>query len=533
MQITRLKVSDYKCLKDFSIDFTTDYEKGYSRTVLIGENGSGKSSIIEAITMILMSYDSESVARQVDFSYELEYVFGGRFFKLSHNVESGIYRVVVKEGRNIVFNRPHISFNSLKRHLDRQGIRLFPLNIITYYSGSDERLNRLNRQREVYYVKRIHDYIESHTYFLAFGQAEEPFPYKKYWYYTQRLSAPILFAMLLSNQNDVKRITKKLNISGIESFQIQIDTKSTLKYTGEEITKIPSENADYLFEVLDSLDIHITRRLERCRTIVTSNSIIFRLDDFSEWFMDSYAILDFFDKLSLIFNANYRLRVYIGQTPVDLLDLSEGQRQLINTLGLLTICKEQDSLVLMDEPDVYLNPRWKYEYLSYLEYSIQGATNTQILISTHDPLMINGLEKDFIRKLELKRVANSYKSVVYYPIEETRGLGIDGLLQSGYYGLKTSYDSDTSQKYEKRAELFSKLINERLTPDEELELNDLTKELNGLPAMNMSIDYLYDDFMREYRQSKYYYKEYLTSKQVEDKNKRIAKIIEELFKDKE
>ena len=71
MQIIRLEVSNYKCLKDFSIDFTTDYEKGYSNTVLIGENGAGKSSIIEVITMILMSYDSLAVARQIDFSYIL------------------------------------------------------------------------------------------------------------------------------------------------------------------------------------------------------------------------------------------------------------------------------------------------------------------------------------------------------------------------------------------------------------------------------------------------------------------------------
>jgi len=532
MQIIRLQINNYKCLRDFSINFTTDYEKGYSNTVLIGENGAGKSSIIEALTLILMSYDSLTVARKVNFSYVLEYIYSGRYFKLSYEFVNGIYSVLIKEGEKIIFNRLHKSIIGLRRVLTRQHIRLFPSNIITYYSGSDERLDNLNRQRELYYVKRIHDYIESHTSFLALGQEEEPFPYKKYWYYTQELSAPILFAVLLSNQEDAKWIKEKLNISEIESFQIDIDTKSTLKYTGEEITKIPSENADYLFEVLDSLDIHITRRLEQCRNIVTSNSIIIRADDFSEWFMDSYAILDFFDKLSLIFNVNYRLRVYIGQTPVDLSDLSEGQRQLINTLGLLTICKKQDSLVLMDEPDVYLNPIWKYEYLNYLEAVIKGAINTQILISTHDPLMINGLEKDYIRKLELKKFFNEFKTVVYYPAEETRGLGIDGLLQSGYYGLKTSYDSDTSKKYQRRAELFSKMINEELTDEEEFELTELTKQLNGLPVMNTSIDYLYDDFMREYRKSKYYLEEYLTGEQVKEKNKYIAELIEKLFKSK-
>ena len=532
MQIIKLEVSNYKCLKDFSIDFTTDYEKGYSNTVLIGENGAGKSSIIEVITMILMSYDSLAVARQIDFSYILEYIYAGRFFKIAYEYETGIYRVFVEENGNIIFNRPHKSAIGLRRILQRNNIRLFPASIITYYSGSDERLDRLNKQRESHYIKRIHEYIESHTSFQAIGQEEEPFPHKKYWYYTKELSAPILLALLLSDQRAGETIKEKLKITGIDSFQIEIESKSTLRYTGEEITKIPSENSDYLYEVLDSLNGYITSRLAESKNIVTSNSVIIHVEDFSRWFMNSYTILDFFDKLSLIFKVNYRLRVFVRGTSIDLCDLSEGQRQLVNALGLLTVCKEQDCLVLMDEPDVYLNPRWKYECLEYLKDSIQGAINTQILISTHDPLMINGLEKEYIRKLELKRARQGYKTSVYYPMEDTSGLGIDGLLQSEYYGLKTSYDSNTSQKYQRRAELFSKLIHEELTNDEEVELTNLTKELNGLPVMNTSIDYLYDDFMREYRKSEYYLEEYLTAEQVEEKNKHIAELIEKLFKNK-
>lgn len=40
-----------------------------------------------------------------------------------------------------------------------------------------------------------------------------------------------------------------------------------------------------------------------------------------------------------------------------------------------------------------------------------------------------------------------YFTKVYEPTEETKGMGIDGLLQSEYYGLQTSYDKVTSQKH--------------------------------------------------------------------------------------
>ena len=532
MQIIKLEVSNYKCLKDFSIDFTTDYEKGYSNTVLIGENGSGKSSIIEAITMILMSDDSLAVARQIDFSYILDYAYAGRRIALIYNCDENFYKVVVQENRDIIIDSTFKTTTRIKYYLRSKNIDLFPLNIITYYSGTDQRLSRLNRDRDRAYARKIHNFLEYRTTFHTRLQEPVEFPEKKYWYYCRDIAIPIMLALLLSTDDDAIRIRRKLNIRKIDSFQIEIDLRSLVRYTGTMIPRRESSQMEEFWNVLDALDIHICRNLERSEVLVTENFLIIRVNDFKDWHNNSYSILDFFDKLSLIFDVVYDLKVNVAGQPVDFFDLSEGQRQLVNALGLLTICKEQDSLVLMDEPDVYLNPKWKYEYLEYLKNSIQGAINTQILISTHDPLMINGLEKEYIRKLEKRRVRQGYKTSVYYPMEDTSGLGIDGLLQSGYYGLKTSYDSITSQKYQRRAELFSKLIHEELTSDEELELTRLTKELNGLPMMNTSIDYLYDDFMREYRQSKYYLEEYLTAKQVEEKNKYIAELIEKLFKNK-
>ena len=46
MRLKSLYIRDYKILQDFSIDFTSNL------SVLIGENGSGKSSIIECLAYI-------------------------------------------------------------------------------------------------------------------------------------------------------------------------------------------------------------------------------------------------------------------------------------------------------------------------------------------------------------------------------------------------------------------------------------------------------------------------------------------------
>ena len=63
MQIQRLFINEKRCLVDFDIHFQT--EDGASTTILIGENGTGKSTMMESILEILMSFDSPSIEKQI------------------------------------------------------------------------------------------------------------------------------------------------------------------------------------------------------------------------------------------------------------------------------------------------------------------------------------------------------------------------------------------------------------------------------------------------------------------------------------
>ncbi|MBQ1175798.1 MAG: AAA family ATPase [Treponema sp.] len=46
MRLKHFYIKDYKNLKDFSLDF----ENGNGLSILIGNNGSGKSNVLEAIS---------------------------------------------------------------------------------------------------------------------------------------------------------------------------------------------------------------------------------------------------------------------------------------------------------------------------------------------------------------------------------------------------------------------------------------------------------------------------------------------------
>ena len=68
MQLKHLYIKDYKILKDFHIDFPYDFKKYIS--VFIGANGSGKSTILEAIAQI---FSSVYLNEKAKFGFELEY----------------------------------------------------------------------------------------------------------------------------------------------------------------------------------------------------------------------------------------------------------------------------------------------------------------------------------------------------------------------------------------------------------------------------------------------------------------------------
>ena len=61
-------------------------------------------------------------------------------------------------------------------------------------------------------------------------------------------------------------------------------------------------------------------------------------------------------------------------------ELSEGEQQLLTVLGLLKFTKDENSLILLDEPDTHLNPLWKWKYFEFLDKVVKNHNSTQIKI---------------------------------------------------------------------------------------------------------------------------------------------------------
>jgi restriction system-associated AAA family ATPase len=86
------------------------------------------------------------------------------------------------------------------------------------------------------------------------------------------------------------------------------------------------------------------------------------------------------------------------EEPVLLKSLSDGEHQLLHTLGLCLLFKNTNSLFLLDEPETHFNPDWRSNFISRLRQCLPGDNNAvtaqEMLITTHTPFLISDSKPD-------------------------------------------------------------------------------------------------------------------------------------------
>jgi predicted ATPase len=224
-------------------------------------------------------------------------------------------------------------------------------------------------------------------------------------------------------------------------------------------------------------------------------------------------------------------------------ELSEGEQQLLTVIGLIMFTREKESLILLDEPDTHLNPLWKYDYLYYLRTLAKSQTKlnekgeveedrtTQIIINTHDPLVIGSLDKSQVKLFRRDEVTNQI--MAESPSVSPKGLGVAGILTSSLFGLPSTLDKDTLKKLELKNQLATKQKIEGLSSEEEIQLSRLFDELNDLGFSKSFRDPLYQKFIIALSQREEFKIKHFTEQELNTQNEIAQKILDELLNEEQ
>jgi len=395
MKLTSLFIEDYKLLKNFSINFNKNV------SILIGINGSGKSSILETIAQIFsdaflnekskfgfnLAYELrlEEVIEQTATTSEFRTDYVGVEISASNKDEDLSFKVFVEE--KVLENKEDIEkrFNGFSK--------ILPSNIVIYYSGLSDIMKG---------IVEPHDQILSKQYREGNVNADRPF-----FYFEPTLFEIILVSLLSYEFGDVPQfLLDRAKIRELQSVQIRLKKPSWVKQQkiknwwgakGEVKTFL-----DYLDSLGQQLEIDgrshqdyikgnvVTEAWENEAIIITivSQSMLFQIRDHLIEEKNLFKILNtlyidgFLDSIEFFFTNNE------GD---EFSTLSEGEQQAIIIKGLTELVTSENTLFLFDEPDTYLHPSWQRNFIEGIISFTQNnpAVMSQFLITTHSPQLLS------------------------------------------------------------------------------------------------------------------------------------------------
>lgn len=147
----------------------------------------------------------------------------------------------------------------------------------------------------------------------------------------------------------------------------------------------------------------------------------------------------------LVRDIDHRICVRVQNRTVPVEWLSEGYRSIFALVAdilreLEPHCDsflEAEAIVLIDEIETHLHPRWKMRVMSSLR---RALPNVQFIVTTHDPLCLRGMEDGEIVVLQ-KDGRGEVHALDDLP--SVKGMRADQLLTSDYFGLSSTIDPQT------------------------------------------------------------------------------------------
>ncbi|TAE24754.1 MAG: hypothetical protein EAZ91_19985 [Cytophagales bacterium] len=435
MRLQELYIKDYKVLQDFTLRF----DAGSAVSVLIGENGAGKTTVVECLTIIFAEFYklqmtgkttlSDLFAVQFPFSFRLNYILstGGQVgFDYEHEIRDTVPyayegelfvrfdytdRLSIQVGTNEL--HLHDSPEAITTLLQEEGFSsdpisyLLPSTLVLYYSGIGTTIEKI-----------VNDYQSK----LITATLTEQKKAELSIFYFRPENFPALLIGLLSFEfgdipDQLEAIYRIPRSKPFETIRIQVKRPTWAK-KGQKATSFwgaTGDIANFLAVLRD-----------RTETVFNEDQITFTIrtrNQLSE-------VWGFYGSEKSLFEYLVMLQAdgLIQQIDVDLHKeentivphqrLSEGEKQrLIITALQELLAAGENSLFLLDEPDTYLHPEWKRNFITHFQFEKAVADNFlgYYLITTHSAGIVSGMRKSQLHILRKEDSRSMPKTFAFDP----------------------------------------------------------------------------------------------------------------------
>ncbi len=386
MWVEKLTLENIKCFDNCEMVFGTANSR-YKWVTLLGENGGGKSTALQALGLLLAGPEGATKLLSSPQGW------------LNDESHAGKISVKIHQGKN-----------DPGKFGDKKVTKAFAYNYLITGSQSVE------VSKKIYTEPTIIE-GELQVRHLSWLRENALLPKGKGWF--------------AAGYGAFRRLTRK-------SGQIIVPSLQTpLRYTNFS-TQFEEDKPLTSFEQwLVYLDYRISKNSETGKLAEKQREIGIKAIDKLLPEGSSFEKID--DNGRIWFNVN--------GVSVMTLSLSDGYRSILALAGdlvwrLIEAFPEskdplkEDGIVLIDELDIHLHPTWQRVIPSWLQ---SVFPNIQFIIATHSPLIAAGAGKDAVTYRVFKAENGS---TAIEKIENVAFQDVDSILQSRAFGLISTYSPD-------------------------------------------------------------------------------------------
>lgn len=392
MKVKHIYISDYKNLKNFSLDFRSDT----FLEIFVGKNGSGKSNFFEATAEIFRHlFELDAGGSPPSFDYRVHYEIG----------ETGV---------EVAWTSGKLEVNG-EAHSDLRGVPL-PDNIILYYSGHNSAITEIARSYQEQFKGRISS--------AKFREA------RRFVAIDTTYKDLLLSLTLVQEQDSPARqyAFERLGIASLGS-ELRLTLHRPLYRRRRARFSIAQDSEKNRYWRPEGETKRILDRLHRCISTAKRGQVrsegyfegqdqyilyldieAFRTEFAGDSHQEVFRALDHLKAVEMLGEISLDLNLHDG-TVARVTDFSDGQFQSLYIYAIAEFFKDREYVALLDEPDSFLHPEWQFSFLNQMtEISRRAERGGHVFMTSHSAVTLIPYEKAKVRYFDTKNYhANCYE----------------------------------------------------------------------------------------------------------------------------
>lgn len=467
MKVKRLHLQNYGRFEDLKIDFAPTAEKTGSVTVIVGNNGAGKSQILQALATSLSWFVSRLVSDTDGFEVDKALIKNGKndaeinvLVDFGENnpspygpIEDAYWTISnVRDGRINSFSR---STKELKKSVRNFRLNLtskdeFSLPIVSFYPvnrGVDSSFTETSKNffsdQLIAYENALESSVSFESFFVWFRERED----------IENQESRMMEESIVKEVEESNRLIK-LSLSILnnkEGGQSRLDDRKELE-----------SRLERLFSLIE------TGRSELARGINMTDKPLSCVRSSIERFTS-------FENIRIRRQGTPTMVVEKDGEELDVNQLSQGEKSLLALVGdiarrlallnpSLDNPLEGEGVVMIDEVDLHLHPKWQHDLIDKL---VDTFPNVQFILTTHSPHVISDRNDILLYSLddgELTEMPNVYGEDANTVLTKIFDVDIrDSKVEEQFTVIRRAISNQDYPKAENKiAELVEKLPSDHL-----------------------------------------------------------------------